>query len=160
MKKTFLIISITLLIFSSFACQNKADKAEKAEQKETAKTEAVDKDSVQYPHSATDLKKWINDAGEKADKDILKKLEKFTTKFSAGEIIRGIAVRSLPDYWDKVSDKDKLKTLSIMNTGFSKARIDAGYAEDVEALNSTLYLEDETEKVIAVSDSKRGPKIL
>ena len=160
MKKTLLLITITLFILSGFGCQDKTEKLEKAEQKEAAKTEVKDKDSVQYPHSATDLKKWINDAGEKADKDTLKKLKKFTAKFSAGEIIRGIAVRPLPDYWDKVSTKDKLKTLSIMNTGFSKARIEAGYAENVEALNSTLYLEGETEKIIAVSDSSRGAQIL
>ena len=160
MKKTLLLILITLFVFSNFACQNKTDTAEKAEQKEVTKTEVKDKNSAQYPHSATELKKWINDAGEKADKDTLKKLEKFTAKFSAGEIIRGIAVRQLPDYWDKVSVKDKLKTLSIMNTGFSKARIDAGYAESIEALNSTLYLEDKTEKIVAVSDSSRGAQIL
>ena len=152
MKKIFLMISLTLFVFSGFGCQDKADKVEK--------TGIEKKDSVQYPHSSTDLKKWISDAGGKANKDTLKKLEGFTEKFSVGEIIRGIAVRPLPDYWDKVSDKDKLKTLSIMNTGFSKARIDAGYAEDVEALNSTLYLEDETEKIIAVSDSIRGAQIL
>lgn len=157
MKKIFLLITITLFVFSSFACQNKTDEVE---QKKAAEVEAEKKDSVQYPHSATDLKKWINDAGEKADKDTLEKLKKFTAKFSAGEIIRGIAVRPLPDYWGKVSDKDKLKTLSIMNTGFSKARIDAGYAEKVEAFNSTLYLEDKNEKIIAVSDSSRGTQIL
>ncbi len=157
MKKIFLLITIILFILSGFGCQDKADKIE---QKEAVKIKTEKKDSTQYPHSATDLKKWINDAGEKADKDTLKKLEKFTAKFSAGEIIRGIAVRPLPDYWEKVSDKDKLKTLSIMNTGFSKARIDAGYAENIEALNSTLYLEDETEKIIAVSDSNRGAQIL
>ncbi len=157
MKKMFLLITITLFILSSFGCQDKADKVE---QKEAAKAETEKKDSVQYPHSATELKKWINDAEKKADKDTLKKLENFTDKFSAGEIIRGIAVRPLPDYWGNVSDKDKLKTLSIMNTGFSKARISAGYAENIEALNSTLYLEDETEKIIAVSDSSRGAQIL
>lgn len=160
MKKMFLFITIILFALSGFGCQDKPDKADKAEQKEAAKAETEKKDSVQYPHSATELKKWINDAGEKADKDTLEKLEKFTAKFSAGEIIRGIAVRPLPDYWDKVSDKDKLKTLSIMNTGFSKARINAGYAENVEALNSTLYLEDEAEKIIAVSESGLGAQIL
>ena len=157
MKKTLLLITIILFILSGFGCQDKTDKVE---QKEAAKAKTEKKDSVQYPHSATELKNWINDAGEKADKDSLKKLEKFTTKFSAGEIIRRIAVRPLPEYWDKVSNEDKLKTLSILNTKFSKARIDAGYAENVEALNSTLYLEDEAEKIIAVSDSSRGAQIL
>lgn len=160
MKKTFLIISITMLVCSSFACQSKTDKVEKTEQKEAAKAEVKSKSSIPFPHSVIDLKQWIGAAEKSADKDTLKKLEKFTDKFSAGEIIKGIAVRPLPDFWEKISDNEKLKTLSIMNTAFSKARIDAGYAEDVEALNSNLYLEDETEKIIAVSDSNSGSKIL
>ena len=157
MKKTFLLIAITLLTFSGFGCQKKA---EEAKQKETAKVETEKKDSVQYPRSGSELKKWISDAEKRADKDTLKKLEGFTKKFSAGEIIRGIAVRPKPDYWDKVSAEEQLKTLSIMNTSFSKARIEAGFAENVEILNSTMYMEDEGEKIIAVSDSMRGTKIL
>ena len=47
-----------------------------------------------------------------------------------------------------------------MNTAFSRARIEAGYAENVEVLNSTMYMEDESEKIIAVSDSTRGTQIL
>ena len=157
MKKTFLFIFAILLTFSGFACQNKA---EEAKEKETAKAETEKKDTVQYPRSGAQLKKWIKDAESKADKETIKKLEEFTKKFSAGEIIRGIAVRAKPDYWDKVSPEEQLKTLSIMNTSFSKARIEAGFAENVEVLNSTMYMEDEGEKIIAVSDSMRGTKIL
>lgn len=160
MKKTVLFISITLSFLIGFGCQGKPEKVEKADQKETAKVETEKKDSVQYPHSGSELKKWINDAEKRADKDTLKKLEGFTTKFSAGEIIRGTAVRSKPDYWDKVSAEEQLKTLSIMNTAFSKARMEAGFAENVEVLNSTMYMEDESEKIIAVSDSTRGTQIL
>ena len=160
MRKTVLFISITLSIFIVVGCQDKAEKVKEAEQKETVKVETEKKDSVQYPRSGVELKKWIDDAEKRADKDILKKLEEFTNKFSAGEIIRGTAVRSKPDYWDKVSAEEQLKTLSIMNTAFSKARIEAGYAENLEVLNSTMYMEDESEKIIAVSDSMRGTQIL
>ena len=157
MKKTALFISIAIIFFSSLGCQNKADEGEKHE---TAKVNTEEKDSVQYPRSGSELKKWITDAEKKAGGDTLKKLEGFTKKFSAGEIIRGVAVRPKPAYWDKVSNEEQLKTLSIMNTSFSKARIEAGYAENVEVLNSTMYLEDESEKIIAVSDSTRGTKLL
>lgn len=160
MKKTVLFIAITLSFFIGFGCQGKPEKVEKAEQKETAKVETEKKDPVQYPRSGVELKKWINDAEKRADKDILKRLEEFTKKFSAGEILRGIAVRPKPDYWDKVSAEEQLKTISIMNTAFSKARIEAGFAENVEILNSTMYMEDEGEKIIAVSDSMRGTQIL
>lgn len=160
MKTIFLIITIALSVFIGFGCQGKPEKAEEAKQKETAKVETEKKDPVQYPRSGAQLKKWIKDAENKADKDTLKKLEVFTKKFSAGEILRGIAVRPKPDYWDKVSAEEQLKTLSIMNTTFSKTRIEAGFAENVEVLNSTMYMEDEGEKIIAVSDSMRGTKIL
>lgn len=160
MKKTFLIISIILFIFSSFGCQGKGEKVEKAEQKETATVETKKKNSVKYPHSGTEIKSWIENAEKKANKDVLKKLEEFTQKYSAGEIILGIAVRPKPGYWDKTSTEKQLKTLSIMNTGFSKVRIKAGYAENVEVLNSTMYIEDETEKIIAISESNRGTQIL
>ena len=152
--KTIGMMMTLLLLFTG--CKGKVE-----EKTATEKTsEAAREETKQYPRSAPEVKQWVEAAEAKADKKTLETLKPFTGKFSAGEILRGVAVRPRPDYWEKVSDEDKKKTLAIMNTAFSKVRIEAGQAENVEVLNSTLYLEDGAGTIVAVSEPRQGSQLL
>jgi len=152
-KITFLAILLGLLLFTD--CKGKVEEEvkEKTERPATEKKKEILLPSL-GPHNSEDIRNWIKKTSSKAGPDILKKAEGIESKFTAEEIVAGMAVRLKPDYWENVSDSDKLKTLSIINTSLSKARIQAGLAEDVKVLNSTLYIEDEKGRIIAVSTPK------
>ena len=158
MKRYYLyfILFITFIPLLVTSCKGKEDEVAKEEEVVLHRPEP----NPIGPHKAEDIKKWALDAEAKASEATLSNLTGIRSKYSTGEIIIGVAVRTKPDYWDKASDKDKLQTISIMNTNFSKVRINAGLAENVEVLNSTLYLEDGEGKIIAVSDPEKGGTIL
>lgn len=159
MRKTVYRFAVFSIIFSvlTVGCQNRA--GEKEPEGASSVNVETSKSPIIGPHKAGDIRKWIADLESKASEEALKKVEGFAGKFTAGEIISGLAVRPVPDYWEKVDEAARLKTVSIMNTGFSKIRIKAGLAEDSGKLNSSLYLEDKEGNIIAVSDKLTGPSL-
>jgi hypothetical protein len=110
-------------------------------------------------HTAEDIRGWIEKIAKDADPEDLKKAEKVADKFSAAEIVAGMAVRPKPGYWETASELDKLKTLSILNTKLSQVRIDAGLADDPGVLNSSLYLETDGGKIIAANTQEKGSQL-
>ena len=161
MKRRILFIGAVLMAATLLlsGCGDKPGEKAAEKSEEVAKAEKPSP-PVLGPHGANDVKKWIKDAEDKADKEMLEKLKGNTAKFSAGELLLGIAVRPKPDFWGNVTEKEKLKTIAIMNTNFSKARIDAGMEEGSGVLNSTMYIEDDKGNIIAVSDKEKGEHLL
>ena len=154
-----------LLTFSFSACTEKQGevKPEKGEEKTVKAEETLPAPQI-GPHTGGDVKKWVSDIGAAADPELLKKIEPFTKKFTAGELIAGIAARPINPQWNKLTEEQQLKTLAIMNTNFSKTRVDAGIievfkSEGEKTFNSTLYLEDDKGNIVAVSDPQKGSYI-
>lgn len=164
MKKSITFISSAFLLSALLlsGCKGKVEEAEK-------KTPEVKSEKAVKPegekvvgmgsHTADDIRRWIEKIAKDADPEDLKKAEKMADKFSAAEIIAGLAVRPKPEYWDTVSEQDKLKTVSILNTKLSQVRIDAGLADEPGALNSNLYLEADEGKIIAASTLEEGSQL-
>jgi len=159
MNKTALSTTLFLTFFSLAlsGCTGKVEEKTSVEESKVSKEKK--EQLISHPRYSKELKKWI-DEGESRLSDVkFKKIKAHAGKYSPGEIVRGYAVRPKPSYWDNLSDKDKLMTISIMNTGLSQARIDTGYAKKTETLNAILYLEDEKGKIIAVSHKDLGGQL-
>lgn len=154
-KRRFLFVIMALIPVVVSACKGKVEE----DVEKTATVKDAPLPQALGPHSAGDIREWIESEAAKADAESIKRAEEVAGKFTKEEILAGIAVRPKPGYWDNVSFDDRLKTVSIMNTGFSKARIEAGLAEDVEVLNSTLYIEGEEGNIIAVSTPEAGARL-
>ncbi len=164
MKGRFLL-PLVFILFSFSACTEKQEEVELEKVKEEKATEAEATPPQIGPHTGVEIKKWVGDLEKTADPGLLMKLDPFTKKFTAGELIAGIATRPVKSHWNNLTEEQQLKTLAIMNTNFSKIRIEAGLIEIVKPegeniLNSTLYLEDETGNLVAVSDATQGNHIL
>ena len=150
-RKTSLLMALIICVALPVVegCKGKAEK-------ENTKEEAALTPPDLGPHSMINVKGWIAAAGKDADAATIEKLREHTGKYSAGEIISGMAVRKVPDYWNNVSRDEKIRTVDILNTSFSKLRIKAGFAEEAQTFNSTLYMEDEEGTFVAVSDKDKG----
>ena len=164
MKKNIAFISSAFLLFALLfsGCKGKVEEAEKKTpevKSEKAAEPEGEKAMGMGSHSADDIRGWIENIAKDADPEDLKKAEKVADKFSAAEIVAGMAVRPKPDYWETASELDKLKTLSILNTKLSQVRIDAGLADDPGVLNSSLYLEADGGKIIAANTQEKGSQL-
>lgn len=156
-KSTYLILltTLTVLIVAFSGCKSKVEEKHSPPAVEK-KTENKEQIPPFGPHKAVDIRRWVEKAIKDADPELLKKAEAVEGKYTAGEIVAGMAIRPKPDYWDNLSRESKIKTISIMNTSLSQARIEAGFAEESDKLNSNLYLEEEDGQIIAVSEPVRG----
>jgi len=152
------ILSVLLISFYFLAlpaCKEKVEPPKEAVQ-ETEKKEFLPP-SGQFDGSQ--IREWIKRTASRAGDEDMKKAEALAGKFSAEELLAGVAVRKMPDYWHDVPGDKRSKTIAIMNTGLSKVRIEAGLAENEEVLNSTLYLENEEGVIIASSSPDRGSEL-
>lgn len=152
---------VFLICFSFLALQGCQEKLE-APEKPVQGTEQKEEKDFQPPSGQFDGKQindWIKRTAARAGGEDMKKAEAVAGKFSAEEIVAGVAVRKIPDYWHNVPAGQRSKTIAIMNTSLSKLRIEAGLAEDMEALNSTLYLENNEDIIIASSNPVKGSEL-
>lgn len=154
MKNRYVLFTILLIVLSItfLGCKGKIEDEAEVEEPQQVEADLP----LAFPHKAEDIRKWISNIAADAYPGAMEKAEEVAGKFSAEEIVAAIAVKPKPDYWDDVPEEKKLKTVSIMNTTFSKLRIKAGLAEDENVLNSTLYIEDKDGMIIAVSDPQSG----
>lgn len=159
MRERYFLAAALLLLFPALmtGCKGKVEE-EPSEVKVGEVLEEISKPAPPEigPHGAGDIRKWIESEAKKADAETIKEAEKVAGKFTAEEIVAGMAVRPIPDYWGNIPEEDKLKTVSIINTGLSKARIEAGLAEDADVFNSTIYITDKNDRIIAVSAPESG----
>ncbi|MBE9536013.1 MAG: hypothetical protein IMF07_02435 [Proteobacteria bacterium] len=152
------ILSILLVCFSIItlqACQEKAEPPKEAVQE----TEEKEFQPPSGHFDGKQIREWIKRTASRAGDEDMKKAEAVAGKFSTEEIVAGVAVRKIPDYWHNVPADKRSNTIAIMNTGLSKIRIEAGIAEGEEVLNSTLYLENDKGVVIAASSPDRGSEL-
>lgn len=152
------ILSILLICFSFTALQACKDKTETPE-KAATKVEEKEFQPPSAHFDALQIKEWIKRTAARAGEEDKKKAEAAAGRFTSEEIIAGVSVRPIPDYWHDVPADKRSKTIAIMNTSLSKARIEAGLAENLEVLNSTLYLENEKGVIIAASSPDRGTEL-
>ncbi len=155
-------ISILLICFSFLtvqACQEKLESAKETVQETVQETEKKDSQPPSGNFDSKQINEWIKRTASRAGDEDIKKAEAVAGKFSTEEIIAGVAVRKIPDYWHNVPANKRSNTIAIMNTGLSKVRIEAGIAEEEGVLNSTIYLENEEEVIIAASSPDRGSEL-
>ena len=152
------LLSILLICFSFITLQGCQDKAEPPKEA----LQELEAEEFQPPSGHFDgkqINEWIKRTAARAGDEDIKKAEAVAGKFSTEEIVAGVAIRKIPDYWHNVPADKRSNTIAIMNTNLSKVRIEAGIAEDKEVLNSTLYLENDKGVVIAASSPDRGSEL-